>query len=435
MRHGVTHRVANRTVQPRGCIRCRTTASHEAAASPVKEENALVASRRVVIAGGFCTAHALHVGKPVQAAKLAQDDAVALATPPIIPPQPLTDRELQVIEVFNTNTYSVVNVFDNTLQGRSLAVAEADVPEGNGSGVVWDKLGHIVTNYHVLGNVLKSVRDDTAAAGRELRVARVTLVGQDGLQLTFDGILVGVDKARDLAVLRINAAPEQLVPVTLGSSEGLRVGQAVYAIGCPFGFDHTLTTGVISGLNREVKSVLGGTIPGCIQTDAAINPGNSGGPLLSSSGALLGLNTAIFTNTGTSVGVGFALPVDTVKRVVPQLIQNGKVVRPSLGAQFASAAVASRLRVGRGALVQTVAPGSAAEKAGVLPTRRTLSGISAGDVLVAIDSTPINSPADVTNVLDTLAISQRVTLRVLRNGGESGGQEQEVQLEAVLQSE
>ncbi|GFH09880.1 protease do-like chloroplastic-like, partial [Haematococcus lacustris] len=210
-------------------------------------------------------------------------------------------RELQVIEVFNTNTYSVVNVFDNTLQGRSLAVAEADVPEGNGSGVVWDKLGHIVTNYHVLGNVLKSVRDDTAAAGRELRVARVTLVGQDGLQLTFDGILVGVDKARDLAVLRINAAPEELVPVTLGSSEGLRVGQAVYAIGCPFGFDHTLTTGVISGLNREVKSVLGGTIPGCIQTDAAINPGNSGGPLLSSSGALLGLNTAIFTNTGTSV--------------------------------------------------------------------------------------------------------------------------------------
>ena len=162
-------------------------------------------------------------------------------------------------------------------------------------------------------------------------MALVTLQGPDDVQRSYEARLVGADRPRDIAVLKINAAPDQLRPLQLGQSSSLRVGQQCLAIGNPFGFDHTLTTGVISGLNREIKSQAGSVIPGGIQTDAAINPGNSGGPLLDSSGRLIGVNTAIFTPTGTSAGVGFAIPVDTVSRVVPQLITKGRVTRPSLG--------------------------------------------------------------------------------------------------------
>ncbi|MEW5302865.1 MAG: hypothetical protein WDW36_005606 [Sanguina aurantia] len=338
--------------------------------------------------------------------------AIADATPRIAPPSPMSDRESAIISIFETNTYSVVNVFDVTLQGRSLS--EVDIPEGNGTGVVWNETGDIVTNYHVLENVFKSLRLPTPPGQPMPLVARITLLGRDGTSQTYEGHLVGADRTRDLAVVRINAPPEQLRVVTLGTSTGLRVGQQCLAIGNPFGFTHTLTTGVISGLDRDIRSQTGSTIPGGIQTDAAINPGNSGGPLLDSSGRVVGINSAIYTNTGTSAGVSFAIPIDTVAKVVPQLLQYGRVVRPSLGAQIASVAVAARLKVQTGALVQAVLAGSAAAKAGLLATRRGLSGIIAGDVIVGLDGKVIYDQADLVNALDLLGVNDTVELHIVR---------------------
>ncbi|KAG2444682.1 hypothetical protein HXX76_001426 [Chlamydomonas incerta] len=263
-----------------------------------------------------------------------------------------------------------------------------------------------------------------------MRLFPVTLLNaaEGGLEQTLDVVLVGADRTRDLVVLQLVGVPAgAAVPAALGSSGALRVGQQCLAIGNPFGFSHTLTTGVISALNRDIKSQLGTTIPGGIQTDAAINPGNSGGPLLDSSGAVIGINTAIFTPSGSSAGVGFAIPVDMVhaagrvgvcirvKSVVPQLIANGRVVRPSLDAQIAADTVAARLNVGRGALIQSVVAGGAADKAGLLPTRRGLSGIVAGDVIQAINGRSVHSAGDLLLALDGLAAGQAAELRVIRS--------------------
>jgi S1-C subfamily serine protease len=207
----------------------------------------------------------------------------------------------------------------------------------------------------------------------------------------------------------------------------------VLAIGNPFGFQHTLTSGIVSGLNREIRSQVGSVIPGGIQTDAAINPGNSGGPLLDSSGRVVGVNTAIFTATGTSAGVGFAIPMSTVARVVPQLIERGAVARAGLGVQIASEAVAQKLQAGRGALVAAVAADGAAARAGVLPTRRGLSGIVAGDLIVGIDGQRVGSSGDLVNVLDQLAVGQEVQLQVVRSGDAAGPQQ--LSLTAVLQED
>ncbi|GIL44029.1 hypothetical protein Vafri_1601 [Volvox africanus] len=200
----------------------------------------------------------------------------------------------------------------------------------------------------------------------------------------------------------------------------------------PFGFGHTLTSGVVSALNRDIRSQLGTTIPGGIQTDASINPGNSGGPLLDSAGRLIGVNTAIFTPTGSSAGIGFAIPVDMVKLVVPQLIQNGKVVRPSLDAQIASDSVAQRLKVGRGALIQTVTPGGAADKAGLLPTRRGLSGIILGDVIQMVNGRPVNSGGDLLVALDSLTAGDTAKLQLIRTTDQGL---QEVEVSVVLGEE
>jgi len=356
-------------------------------------------------------------------------------TPAVLARRPLTSREQALIDIFDQNTASVVSIYDFTLVGRTAvsqgASAEVDVPEGNGSGVVFDKDGHIVTNYHVLQSILKAL--GPGAQGK--RVARVTLQGLDGLQRVYDGVLVGVDRERDLAVVKINVPPEQLRPIVLGTSSNLKVGQQVAAIGCPFGFDHTLTTGVVSGLNRQVRSLAGSLIPGGIQTDASINPGNSGGPLLDSRGLLIGINTAIFSNTGTSVGIGFALPVDAIARVVPQLIANGSVVRPSLGVQIATDTIAARLQVTRGALIQAVQPGSAAQKAGLLATRRGLGGIVPGDVIVQVGSMAIDSPAALAQALDQASVGDVVSVTVLRSTDASfGALAQEVIVSVTLKA-
>jgi S1-C subfamily serine protease len=227
--------------------------------------------------------------------------------------------------------------------------------------------------------------------------------------------LVGHVADKDIAVLKIDAPPELLTPIQVGSSANLVVGQHVLAIGSPFGLDQTLSTGVISGLQREIMSVGGRPIQGVVQTDAAINPGNSGGPLLDSSGRLIGVNTAIFSPTGSSAGVGFAVPVDTVRSMVTQLIVHGRVVRPGLGVIIDEGDLALRAGV-RGALVLMVKPGSPAEAAGIQPTRRDLrsGAIVLGDVVVEVDGETIADHLDLYRVLDRKAVGDTVQVGLVR---------------------
>lgn len=247
--------------------------------------------------------------------------------------------------------------------------------------------------------------------------ARYTAGSRRGrYQKNFEAKLVGADKTKDLAVLDVDAPVELLRPVKLGQSSKLRVGQRCLAIGNPFGFDHTLTVGVVSGLNRDIFSQTGVVIGGGIQTDAAINPGNSGGVLLDSNGNLIGINTAIFTRTGTSAGVGFAIPIDTVAKLVPQLIAYGKVMRPGLNVQFAPEAAAKQLNVRSGALVLTVPDKSAAAKAGIIATRRGLTGnILLGDVIVGVGETTVKNPQELTKALDSYQVGDQILLKVQRN--------------------
>eukprot|EP00879_Flechtneria_rotunda_P011655 GHRR01012175.1.p1 GENE.GHRR01012175.1~~GHRR01012175.1.p1 ORF type:complete len:338 (+),score=104.95 GHRR01012175.1:339-1352(+) len=327
------------------------------------------------------------------------------------------------------------------LQGRGPgAVPEVDVPEGNGSGIIWDQEGHLVTNFHVLQSSLTKLGGSAPSSAAPhpavgKRVALVTLQGPDGVQQAYDAVLVGADRPRDLAVLKVEASPDKLRPLLLGSSAPglLRVGQLCLAVGSPFGFDHTLTTGVISALNRDIRSQSGSTIPGGIQVDAAVNPGNSGGPLLDSSGRLIGINTAIFTATGTSAGIGFAIPVDTIARVVPQLISSGRVLRPSLGVEVSSDAVAQKLKVSAGALLAKVDPNGAAAAAGLLPTRRGLGGVIAGDVIAKLNGRPVLNGGDLLNALEQYQIGDTGKLTVLRTTDQ--GSKQEMEVEVKLQAE
>lgn len=331
-------------------------------------------------------------------------------TPPVFTSGPLFPTEERIVQLFEKNTYSVVNIFDVTLRPQLNITGVVEVPEGNGSGVIWDGQGHIVTNYHVIGNAL------SRNPGLGEVVARVNILALEGVQKNFEGKLIGADRAKDLAVLKVEASEDLLRPISVGQSSSLRVGQQCLAIGNPFGFDHTLTVGVISGLNRDIFSQAGVTISGGIQTDAAINPGNSGGPLLDSKGNLVGINTAIFTQTGTSAGVGFAIPSSTVLKIVPQLIQFGKVVRAGLNLEIAPELVANQLNVRYGALVLQVPANSVAAKAGILPTTRGFAGnIVLGDIIVAVDDKPVKSKAEFNRVLDEYNVGDKVTLKIQRS--------------------
>ncbi|GFR39899.1 hypothetical protein Agub_g404 [Astrephomene gubernaculifera] len=373
--------------------------------------------RREVLLGGGASFLALGPLWPVPSANALTLEEV---TPTILPAGAISAREASAISVYERNTYSVAKIVDIALQGRAAASPEVDIPEGNGTGLVWDAEGHVVTCFHVLLQSLKALGPDLAAraASGTARVAKVTLLDPvSGTEQVYDAVLAGADRTRDLAVLRLLGPPAAggLRPAELGSSAGLRVGQQCFAIGNPFGFGQTFTSGVISALGRDIPSQLGTTIPGGIQTDASINPGNSGGPLLDSSGRVIGINAAIFTPTGSSAGVGFAIPIDMVRRVIPQLIAHGKVLRPSLEVQIATDSVAQRLKVGRGALVQSVTPGGAGDRAGLLPTRRGLAGIITGDVILALDGRPLNSSGDLLVALDSRAAGDSVLLRVARS--------------------
>ncbi|XP_065856707.1 protease Do-like 8, chloroplastic [Euphorbia lathyris] len=333
-------------------------------------------------------------------------------TPPVLPSGALFPTEERIVELFEKNTYSVVNIFDVTLRPQLNVTGVVEIPEGNGSGVVWDGEGHIVTNYHVIGNALSR----NPSPGQV--VARVNILASEGVQKNFEGILIGADRAKDLAVLKIEASENLLRPIKVGQSGSLKVGQQCLAIGNPFGFDHTLTAGVISGLNRDIFSQTGVTIGGGVQTDAAINPGNSGGPLLDSKGNMIGINTAIFTQTGTSAGVGFAIPSSTVLKIVPQLIQSGKVVRAGLNVEIAPDLIASQLNVRNGALIMQVPGNSLAAKAGLLPTTRGFAGnIVLGDIITAVNNIPVKSKAELNKVLDDeYRVGDRVILKIQRGG-------------------
>ncbi len=311
----------------------------------------------------------------------------------------LTELEQATIRIFEQAAPSVVFINTSVMQMDFFSLDVTEIPRGSGSGFVWDQRGHIVTNYHVI-----------QGADR----AQVTLADHS----TWDAKLVGVAPEKDLAVLKIDAPAEKLKPIPLGVSETLRVGQSVFAIGNPFGLDQTLTTGVVSALGREIQSVSGTPIRNVIQTDAAINPGNSGGPLLDSRGRLIGVNTAIFSPSGASAGIGFSIPVDAVKWVVPELIVNGRIMRPSLGAEYASTRTMARLGL-KGALILNVIPGSAADRAGLRPTHRDRYGyIILGDIITQIGDEKINSPAEIPLALEKYRPGDRVPVRIIRDGKE-----------------
>ncbi len=321
-------------------------------------------------------------------------------------PRPVTARgdlaadETSTIALFEQAAPSVVNIA--TLQRRIEFWTRRvfDVPAGTGSGFVWDERGHVVTNFHVI-------------AGAD----RATVSLDNGK--SYDAVLVGASAEHDLAVLRIAAAVE-LAPLPIGTSADLKVGQKVFAIGNPFGLDHTLTTGVISALGRTIRSPAGREIDGVIQTDAAINPGNSGGPLIDSAGRLIGVNTQIATAGGSgSVGIGFAIPVDTVNRIVPQLIARGGVARPRIGivARDDASALAARELGIEGILVLEVAPGSPAERAGLIGTRQFRDGrIAWGDIVQAADGIQLRRMDDLFRFLEERKAGDPVVLTVWRNG-------------------
>ncbi|KAG6719742.1 hypothetical protein I3842_03G022500 [Carya illinoinensis] len=371
--------------------------------------NVLVTSRRILVASLFMYS-CYHPSRYSSALALGDPSlTVEEVTPRVYPSGSLFPVEERIVQLFEKNTYSVVNIFDVTLRPQLNVTGVVEIPEGNGSGVVWDGQGHIVTNYHVIGNSLSK----NPSPGQV--VARVNILASEGVQKSFEGKLIGADRAKDLAVLKVEATEDLLRPIKVGQSSSLKVGQQCLAIGNPFGFDHTLTVGVISGLNRDIFSQVGVTIGGGVQTDAAINPGNSGGPLLDSKGNLIGVNTAIFTQTGTSAGVGFAIPSSTVSKIVPQLIQFGKVVRAGLNVDIAPDLVANQLNVRNGALVLLVPGNSLAAKAGLLPTTRGFAGnIVLGDIIVAVDNKSVKSKAELYKIWDDYNVGDKVVLKILR---------------------
>ena len=315
---------------------------------------------------------------------------------PVLARGDLAADEQATIELFRAASPAVVNV-TSVQRGRDWRMNELEIPRGTGSGFVWDPRGYVVTNFHVIA---------------EGNAATVTLADHGEHAAT----VVGVDPDHDLAVLKIDAPATQLRALPVGTSHDLLVGQKVLAIGNPFGLDQTLTTGIISGLGREIMSMSGRPIVGVIQTDAAINPGNSGGPLLDSAGRLIGLNTAIYSPSGANAGIGFATPVDTVNRIVPQLIQHGKVIQPGMGVTVAYDAIAREVGVAEGALVVTVVAGSNAEKAGIRPLQRDSRGRPVGDVIVELDGRKVTTVNDLYRVLDQRKVGDTVSVKVRRDG-------------------
>ncbi len=312
----------------------------------------------------------------------------------------LAADEKATIELFEKAKESVVFI-TTSQQVRDFWTRNIfTVPRGTGSGFIWDDRGHVVTNYHVVAGASE---------------ARVRLAdGRD-----YKAALVGASRSHDLAVLLIGVGFKPPAPVPLGTSVDLKVGQKVFAIGNPFGLDWTLTTGIVSALDRSLAAENGATIEHLIQTDAAINPGNSGGPLLDSAGRLIGINTAIYSPSGASAGIGFAVPVDTVNRVVPELIARGKYIRPAIGIEVDDGInrVAKKQLGVEGVLILKVAPGSAAASAGLEGARRAADGgLVPGDIITAVEGKAVDGVGKLFSRLDDFKVGDTVRLTVIREG-------------------
>lgn len=340
----------------------------------------------------------------------------ATPKPVALAPGELGADEKATIEVFKSVSPSVVFII-NTAFRRDFFMQGHEVPQGSGSGFVWDHDGHIVTNFHVV-----------------LDAASISVTLFD--QSVWEGTVTGADADYDLAVVRIGAPASVLQPVSIGTSSELQVGQKVLAIGNPFGLDTTLTTGVISALGRNIAALSGRTIFNVIQTDAAINPGNSGGPLLDSFGRTIGVNTAIVSPSGVNSGIGFSVPIDTVNRVVPQLIARGKTAKPYLGVSLVDDSWRKRFENAgytglEGAIVGRVEPRSPAERAGLIPTRFDLKGrVMLGDIITAINGEAIKKSNDLLRVLDGMSPGEEAVLRIRRNG-----EERDVRVQLGVRSE
>jgi S1-C subfamily serine protease len=309
----------------------------------------------------------------------------------------LNGEEQNTIAVFKAAAPSVVFV-TNIAVRRGFYMDEFAIPQGSGSGFVWDREGHIVTNYHVV-------------AGGDAFL--VTLKDHTELQAE----LVGKEPRKDIAVLRVKASPDKLQPLALGDSGRLQVGQKTFAIGNPFGLDNTLTTGIVSALGRQVRSVAGVPIRDMIQTDAAINPGNSGGPLLDSDGRLIGMNMMIFSPSGASAGIGFAVPVDTIKKVVPQLIKNGHAAQPGIGiSPLSDEQKVQLMGAADGVVVRDVEEGLPADQAGLRGLHVSQGRLALGDIIVGIDGQPIKDYDDLYNALDRHKVGDVVEFTLLRGG-------------------
>lgn len=309
-----------------------------------------------------------------------------------------TNDEDNNIEIFKSVSPSVVNITNSRLVRSFYAFNPQEVPQGSGTGFVWNEEGYIVTNYHVVQ-----------------QADRVTVTLQDGA--SYAATAVGVDPDKDLAVLKIDAPDVGLVAVNPGDSSLLEVGRKVIAIGNPFGLDTTMTVGVVSALGREIDSVSRRKIRDVIQTDAAINPGNSGGPLLNSLGQLVGVNTAIYSPSGASSGIGFAIPVNTVKRIVPELIAYGRVQTPAMGISQIPQADYYRRQWGiEGVIVLDVFPGTDSERLGMRGLTRSQRGrIQLGDVIVEIDGHPVRDEDDYADALEQHSAGDTVKVKTVRD--------------------
>ena len=311
----------------------------------------------------------------------------------------LLSVETKTIEIYRKVVPSTVNV-SNMKLARTFNYGEIEVPQGAGSGFVWNEDGHIVTNFHV-------VQGGTSF---------IVTFNNDPKQ--YKATLVGTAPDKDIAVLKLDEKPAKLVPVSIGSSKDLQVGQYAFAIGSPFGLDYSLSTGVISALGRKIDGIGGVKINDMIQTDAAINMGNSGGPLLNSSSNLIGMNTVIFSTSGSSAGLGFAVPVDTIKMVVPQLIKHGKIIRPGLGIGIVPDSMKRRIiQSSKGIIISYIDEKGGAAEAGLKGMTQDQYGrIYIGDVILSVDDQPVNNLDDIYQVIDKKKIGDLVDIIYRRDG-------------------
>lgn len=345
------------------------------------------------IFGATLVVIAVTVGIFVSATNKENPTAVATAeTTPVF----LTNDEQNNISVFKSASPSVVFVTNTQLRRQRFSLNVMEIPRGSGTGFIWDESGLIVTNFHVVQGANK-----------------ITIELQSNK--SYQATVVGIAPEKDIALLKIDAPNEDLQPLPLGDSTSLAVGRKVLAIGNPFALDTTLTVGVVSALGREIKSITNRTIKNVIQTDAAINPGNSGGPLLNSNGQLVGVNTAIYSPTGASAGIGFAIPVNAVKVIIPQLIEHGKLIRPVLGIETLTDYWTRRLRV-KGVAILSVREGLPAAKAGMVGVREDRRGkIHLGDVIIAINGQNVINEDSLLNQLEQFSPGDNVKVTTLKD--------------------